>query len=103
MKHEKLQVSDYGSFQNAEVGLAVLLGDEMIAQRKTEMFSQKSKVVLSSPSPCGDEERRGNAFLIQVKEKLTDADYKEYLGFMKALKSKTMKIDQVLQIVLFSK
>ncbi|KAL7162436.1 hypothetical protein ACSBR2_042846 [Camellia fascicularis] len=70
MKHEKLQVSDYGSFQNAEVGLAVLLGDEMIAQRKTEMFSQKSKVVLSSPSPCGDEERRGYAFLIQVKFKL---------------------------------
>ncbi|KAL7162430.1 hypothetical protein ACSBR2_042840 [Camellia fascicularis] len=70
VKHEKLQVSDYGSFQNAEVGSAVLLGDEMIAQRKTEMLSQKNKVVLSSPSPCGDEERKGYAFLIQVKFKL---------------------------------
>ncbi|KAL7162429.1 hypothetical protein ACSBR2_042840 [Camellia fascicularis] len=99
VKHEKLQVSDYGSFQNAEVGSAVLLGDEMIAQRKTEMLSQKNKVVLSSPSPCGDEERKGYAFLIQVKEKLTDAEYKEFLGFMKALKSKTMKIDQVLQCI----
>ncbi|KAI7986223.1 hypothetical protein LOK49_LG14G01877 [Camellia lanceoleosa] len=99
VKHEKLQVSNYGSFQNAEVGSAVLLGDEMIAQRKTEMLSQKNKVVLSSPSPCGDEERKGYAFLIQVKEKLTDAEYKEFLGFMKALKSKTMKIDQVLQCI----
>ncbi|XP_010249778.1 PREDICTED: regulator of telomere elongation helicase 1 isoform X2 [Nelumbo nucifera] len=48
---------------------------------------------------CDDEERKGSAFLIQVKEKLTVAEYKEFVGFMKSLKSKTMKMSNVLQSI----
>ncbi|KAI8020505.1 hypothetical protein LOK49_LG04G02653 [Camellia lanceoleosa] len=99
VKHEKSHVNDYRSFENAQVGSAVLLGNEMIEQRKrTEFLNQKNKVVLLSPAPC-DEERRGSDFLIQVKEKLNDVEYKEFVGFMKALKSKAMQIGQVLQCI----
>ncbi|KAF5957087.1 hypothetical protein HYC85_004312 [Camellia sinensis] len=99
VKHEKSHVNDYGSFENAQVGSAVLLGNEMIEQRKrTEFLNQKNKVVLLSPAPC-DEERRGSDFLIQVKEKLNDVEYKEFVGFMKALKSKAMQIGQALQCI----
>ncbi|KAF2323328.1 hypothetical protein GH714_034640 [Hevea brasiliensis] len=43
-------------------------------------------------------------FLNSVKEKLTAAEYKEFVGFMKALKSKAMKIGSVLEsiVILFS-
>ncbi|THG03844.1 hypothetical protein TEA_017297 [Camellia sinensis var. sinensis] len=34
-----------------------------------------------------------------VKEKLNDVEYKEFVGFMKALKSKAMQIGQVLQCI----
>ncbi|PSR96116.1 Regulator of telomere elongation helicase [Actinidia chinensis var. chinensis] len=101
VKREKPEVSESSSFQNTQVGSAVLLGDdEVIAQtNRTESRSQKNKAVLSSPVPCGDKERTGSAFLSQVKEKLSDAEYKEFVGFMKALKSKAMKIGQVLQSI----
>lgn len=36
---------------------------------------------------------------LQVKEKLTAEDYKSFVGFMKALKSKTVKTSQVLQSI----
>lgn len=36
---------------------------------------------------------------LQVREKLTDAEYKEFVGFMKALKSKAMKIGHALQSI----
>lgn len=36
---------------------------------------------------------------LQVKEKLTAEEYKNFVEFMKALKSKTMKISQVLQSI----
>lgn len=35
----------------------------------------------------------------QVQEKLTLAEYKEFVGLMKALKSKTMKIVPVLESI----
>lgn len=36
---------------------------------------------------------------LQVREKLTDAEYKEFLGFLTALKSKAMKIGHALQSI----
>lgn len=99
-KHARLEILESGSNQNAQDGLGVLLSDEMTKQKKTtEFISQKSKDALSSPAPCGDEEKRGSTFLIQVQEKLTDAEYKEFVGFMKGLKSKAMQIGHVLQSV----
>nr|CAD1824209.1 unnamed protein product [Ananas comosus var. bracteatus] len=53
----------------------------------------------SSSFPSGDEETRGSAFLTQVQEKLTATEYKEFVGFMKALKLKTMKISPVLESI----
>ncbi|KAK2984870.1 hypothetical protein RJ640_008635, partial [Escallonia rubra] len=61
-------------------------------KRNTEKLSEKNKGVPSVPAPCEDEEKRGSTFLIQVQEKLTVEEYKEFVGFMKALKSKAMKI-----------
>jgi regulator of telomere elongation helicase 1 len=40
-----------------------------------------------------------NFFSLQVKEKLNAAEYKEFVEFMKALKSKAMKIGHVLQSI----
>ncbi|XAR50624.1 DNA helicase [Bertholletia excelsa] len=91
LENEKLLTSDNRSFQNAQLGSAVVLRDEMIAQI--------NHVPTSDPNPSSAQETKGSAFLIQVKEKLTDAEYKEFVGFMKALKSKAMKIGQVLQSI----
>ncbi|KAL3632993.1 Regulator of telomere elongation helicase 1 [Castilleja foliolosa] len=73
---------------------------------------------VSQAVPQNNEETKGSAFLsqrvqspnnliaynMQVRQKLTDTEYKEFVGFMKALKSKTMKIGPVLQsiVILFS-
>ena len=35
----------------------------------------------------------------QVREKLTDSEYKEFVGSMKALKSNTMKISHALESI----
>lgn len=37
--------------------------------------------------------------VLQVREKLSAGEYKEFVGFMKALKTKTMNISQVLQSI----
>ncbi|XP_068652271.1 regulator of telomere elongation helicase 1 homolog [Aristolochia californica] len=46
-----------------------------------------------------DEKTRASDFLIQVKEKLTTSEYAEFVDFMKALKSKTMRIIPVLESI----
>lgn len=37
---------------------------------------------------------------MQVREKLSAREYKDFVGFMKALKTKAMKISQVLQSII---
>uniref|UniRef100_A0A7N2R4J4 Uncharacterized protein n=1 Tax=Quercus lobata TaxID=97700 RepID=A0A7N2R4J4_QUELO len=59
----------------------------------------KNQGVQSNPVPSGNEESRGSTFLIQVKEKLSAEEYKKFVELMKALKSKEMKISQVLQSI----
>ncbi|CAM8999416.1 unnamed protein product [Rhodiola kirilowii] len=44
-------------------------------------------------------EASGAAFLTQVKEKLSSAEYKDFVEFMKGLKSNAMKINYVLQSI----
>ncbi|XP_031265333.1 regulator of telomere elongation helicase 1 homolog [Pistacia vera] len=96
-KHEKPQISDSRSRQNAEVSALQCKVDATLRRIDSEFLSQKSEAVLSSAS--GDEETKGSTFLIQVKEELSATEYKEFVGFMKALKSKAMKIGHVLQSI----
>ncbi|KAL8130026.1 hypothetical protein V2J09_019181, partial [Rumex salicifolius] len=46
-----------------------------------------------------EQEAQGSAFLVQVREKLTSAEYGEFVGYMKALKSKAMKMSSVMQSI----
>ncbi|KAI3863649.1 hypothetical protein MKW92_053648 [Papaver armeniacum] len=80
--------------QHAQVDTVVVLEDDI----RTEKTDLKHKHVSTGPAPSG-EETRGANFLIKVQEKLTPEEYKEFVGYMKALKSKTMKINDVLQSI----
>ncbi|KAJ1687934.1 hypothetical protein LUZ63_019324 [Rhynchospora breviuscula] len=66
-------------------------------------ISEKKEVILGNTSTgtscSGEVESRGSAFLTQVREKLSVAEYKDFVGFMKALKSKTMTITPVLESI----
>lgn len=97
VKHDNSQLPD-GTNRETQVGSAMLLEDDS-PKKDAEFLSQKGKGVQSSPLPCSVKETRGSAFLIQVQEKLSTAEYKEFVGFMKALKSKAMKIGQVLESI----
>ncbi|GMY34229.1 regulator of telomere elongation helicase 1 homolog isoform X1 [Fagus crenata] len=100
IKLENSQISDGISTQNAQVGSALLHKDDGTTQkREVQFLRQKNKGVQSSPAPSGNEESRGSDFLIQVKEKLSAEEYKIFVECMKALKSKEMKISQVLQSI----
>ncbi|GLT52921.1 hypothetical protein SLA2020_262300 [Shorea laevis] len=100
VKLESSQISDTISAQNAQVSSALLHKDDGTSQkREVDFLRQKNKGSDSIPVLSGNEETRGSNFLIQVKEKLTAEEYKNFVEFMKALKSKTMKISQVLQSI----
>ncbi|XVE52106.1 hypothetical protein DITRI_Ditri02bG0095600 [Diplodiscus trichospermus] len=96
VKHENLQI-DARSVLNAKDHL--LHKDDGAAEVDAKFLNQKSEDVQLSTKPRGAEETKGSAFLIQVKEKLSPAEYKEFVGFMKAMKSKVMKIGHVLQCI----
>ncbi|KAI9160826.1 hypothetical protein LWI28_011852 [Acer negundo] len=99
VKQEKPQNSDCRNKQNSQVSALLCKDGDAIQRRDAEFLSQKSEGVSSSTPPCGDVETKGSAFLIQVQEKLSATEYKEFVGFMKALKSEAMKIGQVLQSI----
>ncbi|KAM1822970.1 hypothetical protein ACFX13_025632 [Malus domestica] len=100
MRSESSHRSDSGSAQNAQVGSALLCKDTRIIQQgDAEFLSKKKTSAISSPVPSGDGETRGSEFLVQVEEKLSALEYKEFVNLMKALKSKAMKINEVLQSI----
>ncbi|KAG5229076.1 regulator of telomere elongation helicase [Salix suchowensis] len=82
-----------------QVSLTLPIKDHAITHKDAEILTPKNKDVQSTPVPRDDEETRGSTFLIQVKEKLNAVEYKEFVEFMKALKSKSMKIGHVLQSI----
>ncbi|XP_059458900.1 regulator of telomere elongation helicase 1 homolog [Corylus avellana] len=99
-KPESSQTSGTIIAQNAQVGSPLLHKEDGTSQkREVDFLRQKNKGFDSIPVLSGNEETRGSNFLIQVKEKLTAEEYKNFVEFMKALKSKTMKISQVLQSI----
>ncbi|KAJ6308891.1 hypothetical protein OIU76_018477, partial [Salix suchowensis] len=89
----------YASSAERQVSLTLPIKDHAITHKDDEILTPKNKDVQSTPVPRDDEETRGSTFLIQVKEKLNAVEYKEFVEFMKALKSKSMKIGHVLQSI----
>ncbi|KAF9615542.1 hypothetical protein IFM89_024390 [Coptis chinensis] len=93
------QKSD-GNQQNAEIFSVVMLEDNVTSRSAFEFPAQKDYPSVSMP--C-NEESKGSAFLSQVKEKLTTVEYREFVGYMKALKSalktETIKINQVIESI----
>ncbi|KAK9066251.1 hypothetical protein SSX86_013572 [Deinandra increscens subsp. villosa] len=71
-----------------------------LQKRTSHIVSSGTQSGVSSCSTSGGGEKDGNSFLNQAKEKLSDGEYKEFVGFMKALKSKAMKIGQCLQSII---
>lgn len=85
------------SGNNADMHSVMVLEDNATYKQTTiKLPAQKDG---PSGSISSNEESKGSAFLMQVQEKLTAAEYKDFVGYMKALKSKTMKISTVLQSI----
>ncbi|KAK1358284.1 Regulator of telomere elongation helicase 1 [Heracleum sosnowskyi] len=94
VKQEKLENSEI--MHNAQDGLSIAV----TANRgNLQSSSHNNRGAISSSAPCDAEEKKGSTFLNQVKEKLTDAEYKDFVGFMRALKSKAEKASHVLQSI----
>nr|POE67248.1 hypothetical protein CFP56_68241 [Quercus suber] len=96
---QQIEVSHDQSFGAKKFETTAPLDQGTSQEKQAQFFRQKNKGVQSNPVPSGNEESRGSAFLIQVKEKLSAEEYKKFVEFMKALKSKEMKISQVLQSI----
>nr|XP_048333469.1 regulator of telomere elongation helicase 1 homolog isoform X2 [Ziziphus jujuba var. spinosa]XP_048333472.1 regulator of telomere elongation helicase 1 homolog isoform X2 [Ziziphus jujuba var. spinosa] len=88
--------SNSGSSQSGEDMALMNKDSRTLTKRETEILDQKNKVVQSSSA---DEETKGSEFLVQVEGKLSASEYKEFVNSMKALKSKAMKISEVLQTI----
>ncbi|KAI3727225.1 hypothetical protein L1987_67037 [Smallanthus sonchifolius] len=109
-KHKSLQRCDIscggpaesmseGKISSVQDCPSLQVKSEASLQKRTSQFvSSGSQSGVSNLTP-GDE-KRGSNFLIQVREKLSDGEYKEFVGYMKALKSKAMKIAHVLQSII---
>ncbi|XP_015933676.1 regulator of telomere elongation helicase 1 homolog [Arachis duranensis] len=78
----ELQCKDEGTFQ----------------KRSLEIDSQRGDLPGDS-APSASNETQGSAFLAQVREKLSASEYIDFVGYMKALKTKAMKIGEVLQCI----
>lgn len=98
LKNKKSQYAEERSTQNSNLNRADLLEDEMTSQKTAGLADLAKEDDIRSSAPCNNEEK-GSAFLVQVREKLTDTEYHEFVGYMKSLKSKAMKIGQVLQSI----
>ncbi|XP_028756068.1 regulator of telomere elongation helicase 1 homolog isoform X1 [Neltuma alba] len=86
--------------QNAQSGVELLHKDNppQVRSRNVDLLTQKDNRAPDSGPPA-DEETRGSAFLVQVREKLSGAEYKDFVSYMKALKTKAMMMSEVLQSI----
>ncbi|XP_051147548.1 regulator of telomere elongation helicase 1 homolog isoform X2 [Andrographis paniculata] len=100
VKIENSQCSENAGSQNPLGQEDLRVNNNMVTHRSTINLSiPKQKNVVHQTAVHRNEETKGSAFLNQVRQKLSDAEYKEFVGFMKALKSKTMKIGHVLESI----
>ncbi|KAE9588051.1 putative DNA helicase [Lupinus albus] len=73
--------------------------DDITSQSISPEFGrQKRNLPADSAAPTVDK-TEGSAFLAQVREKLSAAEYIDFVGYMKALKTKAMKIGDILQCI----
>ncbi|XP_042057083.1 regulator of telomere elongation helicase 1 homolog isoform X1 [Salvia splendens] len=81
------------------VGESTVKPDIRMIFRDVKPDIAKHKDAVSETVSKNSIETKGSAFLVEVREKLTDSEYKEFVGSMKALKSNTMKISHALQSI----
>ncbi|WJX74795.1 DNA helicase [Trifolium repens] len=85
--------------QNAQGDINLQCKDNVISQsRSSELLRQKDNLPAES-TPSTADGTQGSAFLAQVRGKLSAAEYIDFVGYMKALKTKTLKIGEVLQSI----
>ncbi|PKA56302.1 DNA repair helicase UVH6 [Apostasia shenzhenica] len=84
---------------STSVGPIVISKDEIVSQTYLSKLSSLGKEGQNLRSIHGEEASRGSAFLAQVHEKLTMMEYNEFVGFMRSLKLKSMKIEAVLESI----
>ncbi|KAJ7962976.1 regulator of telomere elongation helicase 1 [Quillaja saponaria] len=88
------------SYRHSSGGAALFHKDDRTAQNNNaDLLGQTNNDLPAYSMPSIDEETSGSSFLVQVREKLCTAEYKEFVGLMKALKSKAMRITEVLQSI----
>ncbi|KAG7014088.1 Regulator of telomere elongation helicase 1, partial [Cucurbita argyrosperma subsp. argyrosperma] len=96
----EVSTSDTRGVQNDIVDSTLLHRNSHTTQKMgTESDNRNDKIIKCVPVHAGDEEAKGSDFLSQVRDKLSAREYKEFVGFMKALKTKAMNISQVLQSI----
>ncbi|KAL8230357.1 hypothetical protein R6Q57_000135 [Mikania cordata] len=89
-----------GKISSVQECSSLQVKSEASLQKQTsQIVSLGTRSAMSSCMTSNDE-KKGTHFLIQVREKLSDGEYNEFVGFMKALKSKAMKIGNVLQCII---
>ncbi|KAK8630059.1 hypothetical protein V6N13_078870 [Hibiscus sabdariffa] len=73
--------------------------DARAAEVDAKFLKHKNNDLHVTAEQRGAEESKGSAFLIQVKEKLSPSEYKQFVGYMKEMKSKVIKIGNLLQCI----
>ncbi|WCJ40717.1 hypothetical protein M5689_021626 [Euphorbia peplus] len=98
VKSENPLTSDVGMKTNVQIDSALSRKDQVITlQGDVESLNQKS--VQTTLAPCKNEDKGGSEFLKEVREKLGTSEYKEFVGFMKAMKSKAMQMGSILESI----
>uniref|UniRef100_A0A803LNB6 Regulator of telomere elongation helicase 1 homolog n=1 Tax=Chenopodium quinoa TaxID=63459 RepID=A0A803LNB6_CHEQI len=95
MEEVKCPISLTKKLKSSIASPSIEVGGNMTAQATSS--SQANQGTLSSS--CQNDEAKGHNFLAQVQQKLNESEYKDFVGYLKALKSKTMKIGSVLQSI----
>ncbi|KAJ8452039.1 hypothetical protein Cgig2_016620 [Carnegiea gigantea] len=95
IKQDKCKVSSARKEKDIVVSSSTEFGSNGAAQAGVPNRANQGMLSAS----CQDAEVKGTNFLIQVQQKLTESEYTEFVGYMKALKSKAMKIGAVLQSI----
>ncbi|KAM7254630.1 hypothetical protein ACFE04_004010 [Oxalis oulophora] len=99
-EYGKLDVLDIRSRKGIQIGSdSMHEPDIFMRKRGLESFVSENKGSQSTVSLSVDQEAKGSTFLVQAKEKLSAVEYKQFVGFMKALKSKAMDAGQILKSI----
>ncbi|WVZ01213.1 hypothetical protein V8G54_027282 [Vigna mungo] len=86
------------SNEHSSLGVVDRRDKDGVTATGVELTRQKGHLPADSVPSAGDE-TQGSAFLAQVRDKLSAAEYIDFVGCMKALKTKAMKISEVLQCI----